>query len=125
VIVHQRQPSKNSCGQTCVAMLLGVPAADVIASIPDKTGTVASQLGSYIIRAGGRCDQRCQRGWARPPTALCRVRWGGDPKDRRAHWVLWAEGEFWDPLVPGRALFLRSPHGRVLSYLACSAVGSS
>lgn len=125
-IVHQRQPSKNSCGQTCVAMLIGRPVAEVIASVPDKTGTVAHQLGSYVVRAGGACDERCRplaadERWRLPPVALCRVRWGSDPKDRRAHWVLWADGRFWDPLTPDKALFLRSPFGRVLSYLACRA----
>lgn len=29
-IAHQQQPDSETCGQTCIAMLLGVPVADVI-----------------------------------------------------------------------------------------------
>jgi hypothetical protein len=33
-MTHQAQPSRTSCGPTCVAMLAGVPARDVIALLP-------------------------------------------------------------------------------------------
>lgn len=29
-IIPQQQPDSNTCGQTCIAMLLGIPAADVV-----------------------------------------------------------------------------------------------
>ena len=118
MIVRQQQPSKNSCGQTCIAMLLGIPVADVIKEVPDTRGTIARQLAFYLIARGYNVPKRCQfyvSEGSLGETALCRVRWGDDPKDRRAHWVLWAEGKFWDPLAE-KPIFLRK-NGRVLSYL--------
>lgn len=125
MIVHQRQPSKNSCGQTCVAMLVGSPAQSVIDLMHDRTGTTWERLRSNLALRGYDVPQRLTpyRGsvvdfptYHEADVALCRVRWGSDPKDRRAHWVLWAEGRFWDPLSEQKALFLRSPFGRILSY---------
>ena len=102
MITRQQQPSKNSCGQTCIAMLLGIPAVDIIAEISDARGTIARQLADYLNARGYRVTSRCMRYVSQGSlgeTALCRVRWGDDPKNRRAHWVLWADGKFWDPLA--------------------------
>lgn len=33
-----------------------------------------------------------------PPVAIVRVDWSTDR--RRTHWILWAEGRFWDPDAP-------------------------
>lgn len=33
-VVHQCQPDDHSCNQTCLAMVLGVPVADVLAVFP-------------------------------------------------------------------------------------------
>lgn len=118
MITWQRQPSPKSCGQTCVAMLLGVPAEEVIAKIPDKNGTVVRELAQFLHEEGWEADERCRRIgrlWQPPEVALCRVRWG-DPRSRHAHWVLRADGHFWDPLARD-PLFLRKPGGRVLSYI--------
>ena len=118
MITRQQQPSKNSCGQTCIAMLLGIPAVDVIAEISDARGTIARQLADYLNARGYRVTSRCMRYVSQGSlgeTALCRVRWGDDPKNRRAHWVLWADGKFWDPLAD-KPIFLRK-NGRVLSFL--------
>lgn len=124
-VVDLKQPTPTTCGQTCVAMLLGCPVEAVVASVGAK-GTTWPQLRAYLRRVG----------WTGPPrltvnrdgatlgfaghTALCRVRWNPKPGDRRAHWVLYAESAWHDPLCPGmRPLFLRdnARDGRVLSYV--------
>lgn len=115
---HQTQPSRRSCGQTCVAMLLGIPASDVIADIPDKKGTHGYQLAEYLNARGFRVPTRPLRyrhgdfPWGK--TAIVRVRW--DEKQHRSHWVVWSDGRFWDPLGPNEPPFQENG-GRVISYL--------
>lgn len=36
MIVHQMQPTRTSCGPTCVAMLVGHPVAEVLTVLPGK-----------------------------------------------------------------------------------------
>lgn len=117
MITWTQQPSGLSCGQTCLAMLADVPPADVIKEIPDNRGTTAKQLCAWLEARGWKTSGRCVtlKGRALPALALCRVRWGGE--SRRAHWVLWADGEYWDPLTPGTPMHQKRQNGRVLSYV--------
>lgn len=121
MITWIQQPSGLSCGQTCLAMATGVPVADVIKDIPDNRGTIAKQLCAWLEVRGwttsGKCipQYRFGRGVPMPAFALARVRWG--ESKTRAHWVLWADGQWWDPLTPGQPFFQKRPNGRVLSYV--------
>lgn len=125
--VHHKQPTSVSCGQTCVAMLLGVQPEAVIRHVQGgKHGTTAKQLCQFLEQHGWKTSGRCRifrMHNVLPPIALCRVRWG----DRKygAHWVLWAEGRWWDPLRDREehpALHTMKPGGRVLSYVTVERV---
>lgn len=111
-----QQPTMMSCGQTCLAMLTGVPVDEVIRAIPDNRGTIAKQLCAWLEARGWTTSGKCRKSSLfLPAIALCRVRWGGE--SRRAHWVLWSNGQWWDPLTPGEAMHQKRQNGRVLSYV--------
>jgi hypothetical protein len=119
-IVHQFQPSKRSCGQTVIAMILGVPAHQVIADITDKKGTSAKQLIAYLrardiwTNDGGRVDERLD---GLPRNAILRVIW--DEKRHNTHWILRADGVNYDPgNVDGDAY--KRNGGRVMSCIRWS-----
>lgn len=116
----QRQPTPNTCGQTCVAMLVGIPVADVLAEIPDsKQGTTAPQLIKFLRARGWTTSPRPRRvRRSTSPFAICRVRWG-PPTEKRTHWVVFHSGRFFDPLIEGAALFNRHQNGRMISVIDC------
>jgi hypothetical protein len=129
MIVDIRQPTSTTCGQTCLAMLLGVDVDTIVRRIGGGPTTWA-QLRGVLVTSGWQAQLRLSPRMRRNRTvtlgdiggtpggvALCRVRWG----DRRhgAHWVLWADEEWHDPLVPEREpLFARCERGRILSTVA-------
>ena len=119
MIRHQFQPSAKSCGQTCLAMLLGVPVAQVIAEIPDRAATRAAQLCAYLVMRGWTATKlqrvRTLRGKL-PRHAILRVSWPGSSR-RVGHWILWADGDVFDPSsANGMAWVFRG--GRPVSYIA-------
>jgi hypothetical protein len=111
---YQIQPSRKSCGQTCVAMLLDIPASQVIADIPDKKGTHGHQLAAYLNARGFAVPSRPMRYVGTLPAfAIVRIRW--DEKQHKSHWMLWGDGQFVDPLG-GDGRFADNG-GRIISYL--------
>lgn len=96
-------------------MLLGVPVGEVVATMGDRP-TKARDLVEYLVDNGMSALPWCRRlsKSGIPEIALMRVRWGKE--SRRAHWVLKADGTEYDPLVPGKPLYLRND-GRILSYV--------
>lgn len=106
MIEHKAQPTRKSCGQTVCAMLAGVAPESVIAEIGDR-GTSARDLVRWL-RARGfsvadrpkrfRFDREVDPRPLLPPTAILRIDWSTDRK--KTHWILWAEGRFWDPGAP-------------------------
>jgi hypothetical protein len=116
-IRHQFQPSRRSCGQTCIAMLLGVPATEVIASIPDRKGTSAKQLIEYVQSVGWTTAPiRRFAGADLPPLAFVRVIWR--ELRHRTHWILWANGRYFDPV--GDPSRWAEEGGRIMSFVALS-----
>lgn len=102
-IVHQLQPTPKSCGHTVLAMLVGVPAADVVRELRDR-GTGWRDLARFLLSRGlwfarppqrFRFDREIDPRPALPATAIVRVDWSTDRK--KTHWILWADGRFWDP----------------------------
>lgn len=106
-------------------MLLGLSVDEVVAEVGGK-GTTWAQLRAFLSPRGWISKSRLTRAPLgqlifTDHIAMCRVRWNHKPGDRRAHWVLWAEGRWHDPLAPGaRPLFARADDGRVLSYALLS-----
>jgi hypothetical protein len=107
-----RQPPKtNLCGQACVAMVLGLSLAKVRPLFRKWGLTHTSDLVEALIRGGAtglRELVRVRRGVPLPALAICRFRWPGLWK---SHWVVWAEGRFWDPEPDGKC------GARLTSYL--------
>lgn len=116
MIRHQFQPSPKSCGQTCLAMLLGIPVADVIAEIPDRAATTAGKLAAYLVMRGWTATKlRRYRGVLTEP-AIARVIWPGRSTSANGHWVVYYGGCWFDPA--GDVLGWQKRGGRIASYIA-------
>lgn len=125
-LTHRPQPTKTSCGPTCVAILAGVPVDDVLALLPDtrlgartrrkdhraNVGEMARLLRRYRMTIDRRLP-----GW--PPlfaTALLRVQ---HPKGTNWHWVITAGQHVYDPAAGGqeeRSAFVARATGRPVSF---------
>lgn len=102
-IVHRRQPTRHTCGQTVCAMLAGVEPTTVIAEMHGR-GTSGADLIRWL-RGRGFVVADAPRRFAfdrevdprpnLPAIAIVRIDWSTDR--RRTHWILWANGRFWDP----------------------------
>lgn len=123
---YQAQPTPNSCGQTVLAMLLDVPVTRAIRDL-GTAPTTAARLRCYLTlckRVAGK--PRRYRGTL-PPLAIVRVIW--NEKRHCTHWILYADGRFYDPAEPEsrwnddkfpRAGEVRTG-GRILSFFEVSA----
>jgi hypothetical protein len=97
-------------------MLLGVPVAQVIADLPDTRATTAGELAVYLWLRGWGVT-RLRRG-PLPSLAIVRVVWPG-PAWRTRHWIVWADGRFYDPAaLDARAIDWRQRGGRIASHIA-------
>jgi hypothetical protein len=98
---HIFQPTPYSCGQTCLAMILGHKDAwQVLADLPDhKNGTYASELRDYLRDRGWQTGDKLERVYKHttlPPIAILRHKW---PERTLGHWVLWIDGRTYDPTL--------------------------
>ena len=117
MIKHQFQPSAKSCGQTCLAMLLGVPVAQVIADMPDRAATRVGQLCAYLVLRGWTATKLQRiRGLITQP-AIIRVVWPGRSTRAIGHWILFADGNLFDPTSPNNLEWMVTG-GRLTSYIA-------
>lgn len=102
-MVHMYQPDNSSlCGQTCVAMLAGIPLEDSIKVFGSRGRTRTKQVAAALRSMGFECDDKLQRLTAnvrateRPNLALIKLQvqqggrtWG--------HWAILADGQYYDP----------------------------
>lgn len=102
----QQQPSRTSCGPTCVAMLAGVPVSEVLARLRSvrkparqhkrthstNTGELARLLAVYGFSLGRRI-----RSEAAPESGRFILRIGRVSGRGRWHWAVLADGEVLDP----------------------------
>jgi hypothetical protein len=97
-------------------MLLGVPVSQVIADIPDTRATTAGELAVYLWLRGWGVT-RLRRG-PLPGLAIARVVWPG-PAWRTGHWIVRADGRFYDPGAgDGTSYLWRCRGGRIASHIA-------
>lgn len=108
--VHQKQPSRRSCGPTSVAILAGVPVADVLAMLPSVRegrragkrthGTNVGELRRLLARHGWTMGPRRQ---GRPPAHLVAiVRVVHRPGVNSSwHWTAARGGIVYDPAYTG------------------------
>lgn len=124
-LIHRRQPSKRSCGQTCVAILAGVQPSEVIAKLHAR-GTSAKDVQKVAALFGVTIATPPTRFEGLPVNALMlfRVIWG--ERRHRTHWVVVDTRGFamcvYDPSWPGPMAYavwtkaLRLDGGRVMTY---------
>lgn len=128
MIRHITQPTWNTCGQTCLAMLACVPVESVVSDI-GRRGTHGSDLIRWLRAHGFVTDARPRRfpdydpkvdpRPRLPPITLVRVDHGRHRQS--THWLLWAEGRFWDPAAKTadeRESLLSLGNGRIYSLIA-------
>ncbi len=106
-VVLQEQPTKTSCGPTCVAMLAGVPVADVLRKVKavrsqarrKKTnhGTNVAEI-IRLLQPYGMTLGRRLRGERTPRTGqfLLRIE---KRAGRRWHWAVLSDGWVYDPIM--------------------------
>lgn len=122
IVVHQRQPTDTSCGQTVLAMIVGEPAQLVLAEVPGrpKIGTLDTDLRAFLRTRGYLLAGRLRCG-ALPPGEVAIVRTcpvkppgetirSGRARRRRGHWVLWDGSRIWDPADSPVVRTVRRPY---------------
>ncbi len=98
-----QSPGAHTCGQCCVAMMLGITLAEAVASVGKKGGTGPADLrpsllaGGLKLRSGVRCSgmgtaPAYETGLLKQVNAV-----QGNKKSRDTHWMLWAEGRLFCP----------------------------
>lgn len=130
MITHQKQPSRTSCGPTCVAMLVGKPAAEILSLLPlvrqkkqtTKHSTSVAELSrllrSYDFILGMRwigedlwSFHGILRVHHRTPAGQFRQGW---------HWVVMSEGMIYDPsateVIEARWWFKQHQQDKVIFY---------
>lgn len=123
-VEHARQPTKRTCGQTCVAMAAGVTFDEAAEAVGHRRSTTYRDLQRGLAKLKVWCTSREAYDPSKklPEMAILRLRsydnkrWGG-------HWVLLAGGYVYDPLGDGSSLYeyyvmhLSFRNCRVVSYL--------
>lgn len=101
MIVLQRQPTRTSCGPTCVAMLVGVPVMEILAQLPGvrkiprkRHSTGMAEL-IRLLQPYGLTLGRRMRFTSLPlsGTVLLRI---GKP-GCNWHWAIWHDGTVYSP----------------------------
>lgn len=102
MITYLRQPSKNSCGQTCVAMITGLTVEEVCRRIGTRSLTYPSQTEGLLRELGYAIGETFTVGSAAmPELALIYIRYqrkrGGGYKTE-GHVAVWYRGVIYDPI---------------------------
>ncbi len=110
------QPTANTCGQTCVAMISSQTVDDVCKVMGRKGGTHTRDLIKALSFYGFACGDRLIRmnqHTVLPALAIVKVK---HPTEKWTHWAVWRGNKFLDPFFDGSRGAIA--HGwRTLSYL--------
>lgn len=123
-----KQPTNTSCGQTSIAMALGVSVDEVIKVVGHATITYVHDRARAVLKLGGTLGvtENCKSKSELPEMALVRI--ACRRRDRRSpdgygkatrktgHCVLWANGKFYDPTF-GVSEEIQVPGGVLESYM--------
>lgn len=105
-MVLQQQPTKTSCGPTCVAMLAGVPVSEVLAQVKlarrgkrQRKRTHSTNVGE-VVRLLNAWNLVLGRRITKEPTpvsgrAILRI---DKSKGRNWHWAVLVDGVIYDPV---------------------------
>lgn len=123
-IGHQMQPTSTSCGPTCVAMLIGIPVADVLAEFPKRYSSAKLNklhrgqkittnktnvsemwrlLKGYGKTMGAKHEVAYRIANRNKPCGLLRmhVKMASGHYRTEWHWLVIAEGQVYDPCASG------------------------
>lgn len=89
-IKHRKQPyPSNQCGQTCVAMILGMSIESAVVLIGKTGSTQTKDLSSVLNQYGFECDDRLTRISKKHGIPdFCILKLTVDNR-HSGHWVLW------------------------------------
>lgn len=98
IVRYLFQPlGSNQCGQTCVAMLLGIPLNDVINEMGEDGVTTTRDLVTILQTHGFETSNRRERiakSTKLPDICILSMKIEGQPN---WHWVLYVNGKYLDP----------------------------
>lgn len=92
-----QQPTRTTCGQTCVSILTGVPVKEVCRVMGARGATSTHHLQAALVRHGWQCAKKLvplRRVDGFVPVGIVSMR---DAARGRAHWVVWFDGYYVDP----------------------------
>ena len=119
---HKMQPrNSKTCGQHCLAMLLGISVAKAIKIVCHEGPTSTKQMVKAFRRAGVECDDRLKRFSNRncKLPRYCLIHLRPTEKRKHTHWVCMVDGVLHDPSCskPGWYSGCLTDEWRITSYL--------
>ena len=124
--IHQLEGSK-SCGQACVAMVLGTSLDEAIELFGHDGATYAREIAAIVRLSGLPCPPKMKRtkGEKLPRRGILWARWydkDGKMIKRRGHWMVAWDGKIHDPGPGGRFKKMSAAGGaKVTAYLEIEA----
>lgn len=116
-IIPLQQPTSNSCGQTCVAMIMGWPVEEVFKTLGKKGKTTGQDLIRVLTAYGVETTplMRVRCGRKLPPLAIVRFHQNSSPK--HSHWCIRQGPWLFDPGT-GKVTYCAVPYwGYMTSYI--------
>lgn len=117
--------SPRCCGQTCVAMILGITELEAIELVGKKGLTNVGHLIKALRKKGIGCSRGLVKVYKHtvvPPNCIARVSWYRDGKRLgTSHWILYWDGVMYDPSGHEedlRRLLATGTRAKVTSFLA-------
>ncbi len=99
-IQFQRQPTDSSCGQTCMAMLLGKPVEKIGKEVGHLTTTTTTECARLLRKHGVKASFSLMAGMARkglPRTVFAVIQGRWLPHYYSKHAVIIKDGTVYDP----------------------------
>lgn len=112
---YVKQPTNQTCGQACIAMIKGKTVEEVIAELDTDKGLPPEQLIAAMEKLGIRHDEDFTAVSRRTPMPegmallLVQTNYG------YSHWTIWMDGRIYDPKF---GIFNGEyPHGKMVQYM--------
>jgi len=93
----EEQPTDSTCGQTCIAYIVGVSVDDVISVIGKKKGTYGTDLKKALkVYNVPHSDKmiRISKKTIKPDHCIVGMQ---NNLKREGHWVIFRKGKYYDP----------------------------
>ena len=110
-----KQPTTETCGQACIAMITGKPVEEVIKDMKTSGSTSIGQLMEILDRYGVKHAERNTRISKKNPSPYPYSILTVHTNQGYTHWTLLCEGKYYDPefgLIEGEYTF-----GKITSFL--------